>query len=112
MVSVVRRRSSAVTLSDVARLAGVSVATASKALNARGEVAPDTRDRAMQVAEEPEFRPNAVARSLTSGSTRTVGLPADEPAGRFAIPLLLGAENALGNGEMSLLAGADVTRPA
>jgi LacI family transcriptional regulator len=92
-----------VTLSDVARLAGVSIATASKALNARDEVAAATRTRVLRAADELSFHPNALARGLISGSTRTVGLLTDELGGRFSIPILLGAENALGNGQMSVL---------
>jgi LacI family transcriptional regulator len=98
-----RKRSQAVTLTDVARLAGVSVATASKALNAKGEVAPDTRLRVMQAANQLAFQPNVLARGLISGNTGTIGLLTDELGGRFSIPILLGAENALGNEQMSVL---------
>jgi LacI family transcriptional regulator len=91
------------TLSEVAKRAGVSIATASKALNERDEVAPATRQRVRTAAEELGFEPNAIARGLTSGRTRTVGLLTDELGGRFAIPVLLGVENALGNGQMSVL---------
>ncbi|GIM89386.1 LacI family DNA-binding transcriptional regulator [Paractinoplanes toevensis] len=98
------RRRAQVTLTDVAKQAGVSVATASKALNGRAEVAPATRERVRQAAEELAFHPNVLARSLISGNTRTVGLLTDElSAARFAIPVLLGAENALGNEQMSVL---------
>jgi LacI family transcriptional regulator len=102
-ISVGRRRSQTATLSDVARLAGVSIATASKALNARDEVAPATRERVLQAAAELSFQPNALARGLISGRTRTIGLLTDELGGRFSIPILLGAENALGNEQMSVL---------
>lgn len=91
------------TLSDVASRAGTSVATASKALNSRAEVAPETRERVLRAAAELSFQPNVLARGLISGRTRTVGLLTDELGGRFAIPILLGAENALGNGQMSVL---------
>jgi len=91
------------TLADVATLAGVSVATASKALNGRGEVAPATRSRVRAAADKLAFQPNALARALISGRTRTVGLLTDELAGRFAIPILLGVENALANEQMSVL---------
>ena len=98
------RRRSGVTLSDVARRAGVSVATASKALNARDEVAPATRQRVITAADELAFQPNVLARGLISGNTRTIGLLTDElSAARFTIPVLLGAENALGNEQMSVL---------
>jgi LacI family transcriptional regulator len=100
----VSRKRAQVTLTDVAKLAGVSVATASKALNARDEVAPATRRRVQQAAEELSFQPNVLARGLISGNTRTIGLLTDElSAARFAIPVLLGAENALGNEQMSVL---------
>ncbi|MFF5233391.1 LacI family DNA-binding transcriptional regulator [Dactylosporangium sp. NPDC000521] len=92
------------TLTDVAKRAGVSVATASKALNSRDEVAPATRLRVQQAAEELAFYPNVLARGLVSGNTRTIGLLTDElTSARFAIPVLLGAENALGNEQMSVL---------
>ncbi|WP_258949794.1 LacI family DNA-binding transcriptional regulator [Lentzea californiensis] len=98
-----RRRSDVVTLGDVAKLAGVSIATASKALNARAQVAPATRERVLRSAAELSFQPNALARGLISGRTRTIGLLTDELAGRFSIPILLGAENALANEQMSVL---------
>jgi LacI family transcriptional regulator len=98
-----RQRSGSVTLTDVAKRAGVSVATASKALNQRDEVAAETRRRVLRAAEELSFRPNGLAQGLISGRTRTVGLLTDELGGRFAIPVLLGVENALGNQQMSVL---------
>jgi LacI family transcriptional regulator len=70
----------------------------------RDEVAPATRTRVLQAADELSFQPNVLARGLISGNTRTVGLLTDElSAARFAIPVLLGAENALGNEQMSVL---------
>jgi LacI family transcriptional regulator len=112
-ISVGRQRSQSVTLTDVARLAGVSVATASKALNARDEVAPATRRRVLQAADELSFQPNVLARGLISGRTRTVGLLTDELGERFAFPVLLGVENAVGNEQMCVLlcdARGDVIR--
>ena len=98
------RQRTGATLSDVARLAGVSVATASKALNARDEVAASTRQRVLQAADELSFQPNVLARGLVSGNTRTIGVLTDElAAARFTIPILVGAENALGNEQMSVL---------
>ncbi|WP_020524127.1 LacI family DNA-binding transcriptional regulator [Catelliglobosispora koreensis] len=98
-----RSRGQQATLADVAQLAGVSVATASKALNARGEVAPGTRARVINAAERLSFQPNVLARSLISGRTRTIGLLTDELGGRFSIPVLLGAENVLGSENMAVL---------
>lgn len=98
-----RQRTQQVTLTDVAQLAGVSVATASKALNARGEVAPSTRERVIDAANQLSFQPNFLARGLISGRTKTIGLLTDELGGRFSIPILLGAENALGIEQMAVL---------
>lgn len=91
------------TLRDVAALAGVSIATASKAINGRGEVHPDTRERVLQAAEKVSFTPNALAKNLLSGSTGTVGLLTSDLVGRFSIPILMGAEDAFGAGQMSVL---------
>jgi len=100
---VARQNARSATLTDVARLAGVSVATASKALNERDEVAPATRQRVLRAAEDLAFQPNAMARGLISGQTRTIGLLTDELGGRFAIPILLGVENTAGVEQMSVL---------
>ncbi|WP_245871012.1 LacI family DNA-binding transcriptional regulator [Asanoa hainanensis] len=87
----------------MARLAGVSTATASKALNERAEVAPATRERVLKAAEVLAFQPNVLARGLMSGRTGTIGLLTDELGGRFSIPILLGVENTVGNEMMSVL---------
>jgi LacI family transcriptional regulator len=91
------------TLKDVARLAGVSVATASKALNGRGEVHPETRQRVIDVAARISFTPNTLARSLLAGQTGTVGLLTNDLEGRFSLPILMGAEDAFGTGKVSVL---------
>lgn len=91
------------TLLDVARLAAVSVSTASKALNGRSDVSEKTRRRVQAAAEEVNFVPNTVARSLLSGRTGTVGLITHDFEGRFSIPLLMGAEDAFGLNKVSVL---------
>ena len=90
------------TLSEVARVAGVSIGTASKALNGRGQLRAETRQRVQQAAAVLGFRPNPFARGLVQGRTYTVGLITDDGLGRFSIPVLLGAEDALGAGQIGL----------
>src|SRR3954462_6666194 len=90
------------TLSEVARLAHMSVGTASKALNGRGQLRAETRRRVHEAAAVLGFRPNPSARGLVQGRTFTVGLITDDGFGRFSIPVLLGAEDALGAGQMGL----------
>ncbi|HSO69895.1 MAG TPA: LacI family DNA-binding transcriptional regulator, partial [Arachnia sp.] len=95
--------SRAVTLRDVAESAGVSVATASKALNGRDDVGAETRRRVQEAAERLSFTPNAIARNLASGQSGTVGLLASDLDGRFSIPILMGAEDSFGAERMSVL---------
>jgi LacI family transcriptional regulator len=92
-----------VTLKDVALLAGVSIATASKALNGRGHVHPDTRSRVIEAAAKMSFTPNTLAQGLLAGQTSTVGLLTDDLVGRFSIPILMGAEDASAMGKISVL---------
>lgn len=90
-------------LADVARLAGVSKSTASKALNDKDHVGLETRRRVLQAAEQLAFRPSAVARNLFAGRTGTVGILTNDLEGRFVIPILAGAEDALGAGQLSVI---------
>ena len=102
MTETVRSGRRAVTISEVAALAGVSIGTASKALNGRGSLRPETRLRVQQAAEQLGFVANAAARSLLSGRTYTVGMITTDSIGRFSIPLMIGAEDALGAGQVSV----------
>lgn len=91
------------TLTDVAMLAGVSVGTASKALAGTGRMRPETRQRVLDAVETLSFRPNQQAQSLHTGRSWTVGLMTTDGIGRFSTPVLLGAEDALGVGKISVL---------
>lgn len=90
------------TLKDVARAAGVSVSTASKALNGRTDVNASTRTRVLEVAERLSFSPNALAQSLLAQRSGTVGLLTSDLEGRFSIPILMGAEDAFGSDQTSV----------
>lgn len=91
------------TVNDVARLAGVSIATVSKSLNERGQVRAETRERVKRAAEQLDFVPNPLARGLLEGKTGTVGLLTNDLEGRFSLPILMGAEDAFGADSMSVL---------
>src|SRR5689334_25114385 len=91
-----------VTIRDVAAMAGVSIGTASKALNGQGKLRPETRDRVAAAAQELGFAPNVLARGLLAGRTYTVGVITTDSFGRFSIPVMLGAEDALGAGQISV----------
>lgn len=63
-----------VTIKDIAKRAGVSVTTVSRALNDYKDIRPETRERILRIAEELNYRPNAVARSLVMKKSQTIGL--------------------------------------
>ena len=62
-----------VKLRDVARVAGVSVATISRVINDAPTVTPETKTRINALIEEMGYTPNPLAKSLSSGRTRAVG---------------------------------------
>ncbi len=63
-----------ITMSDVAREAGVSLMTVSRVVNNKGEISPDTRQRIQDVIDKLGYRPSGIARSLAGGQTYTLGL--------------------------------------
>ena len=91
-----------VTLRDVAQRAGVSVGTASKALNAGGKLSEATRERVIACARELGFRPNDLAQSLHRGQSFTVGAISSDRYGRFAMPIMQGLEECLSDRSMSV----------
>lgn len=83
------------TLRDVARVAGVSLSTASNALNGVGRVNGETRDRVNRIAQEIGFRPNALARSLLSKRSATIGMLTNDTYGRLTLPMGAGVSEVL-----------------
>lgn len=63
-----------ITIYDVAREAGVSMATVSRVVNGNPNVKPSTRKKVSKVIDRLNYRPNAVARGLASKKTTTVGV--------------------------------------
>jgi DNA-binding LacI/PurR family transcriptional regulator len=93
----------AVTIRDVARKAGVSVATASRALNGMDIVNPQTRDRILLVMEELGFRPSPAARRLSLGRTLTVGVVVSFLTRPQAAERLRGVDAVLSDSEFDLV---------
>ena len=83
------------TIRDVARLADVSIGTASKALNAGGRLSQDTREKVMRVAREIGYRPNDLAQSLHRAKSRTIGIISNDSFGRFTFPIVEALEERL-----------------
>ena len=63
-----------VTLSDVAKVAGVSAKTVSRAINGDREISDATRDNILRIVAELDYVPHAHARRLASGKTRSIAL--------------------------------------
>ena len=82
-----------VTMSDVAREAGISLMTVSRAVNAKGEISPQTRARVLRVAEEMGYRPSDIARGLATRRTHTLGLVIPDVANPFFSDVARGAEH-------------------
>ncbi len=83
-----------VTMSDVAREAGVSLMTVSRVLNGKAEVSPETRQRVLDVIARLDYRPSGVARSLVTRRTRTIGLVVPDNANPFFSEVARGVEHA------------------
>lgn len=98
-----KRGKGATTLTDVAELAGVSLATASKAINGVSQVRAETRQKVLDAAAALSFTPNPFAKALNSATTGTIGMLTQDLDNRFVLPVLLGAEDAFGAGSTSVL---------
>ena len=76
----------------VAKLAGVSPSTVSRALNSPELVNAETRRRVLECAERLGYQPNRAAQSLVLGRTRNVGLIVPDIANPFFAPFIKGVE--------------------
>lgn len=86
------RRSSSVTIRDVAREAEVSVATVSRYINQNAPVSKEVAERLEQVMGKLRYVPHAAARHLASRKTRVIGLLLNNLHNDFFVPLLNGVE--------------------
>lgn len=91
------------TIRDVAKRAGVSVATVSHVLNGTRPVLPDTRSAVLTAVEDLSYRPSAVARGLTTNTTRTIGVVIADVTSPFFAFLLRHIEDSLGVAGYNLL---------
>ena len=83
------------TLADVAEYAGVSASTASRALNGRGELSPETRAAVLEAADLLRFEPSHLARSLRTRTTSTIGFVVPDVSSPFYAAALKGAQRTL-----------------
>lgn len=93
------------TIKDVAKEAGVSVATVSRTFSGAGRVTPGVRERVEAAAERLSYRPNAVARSLRARNTRTLGLVIPNVVNPFFTQMARAVEDAARDRGYSLVLG-------
>ena len=98
-----QHRLDSATIDDVARVAGVSVATVSRALRGLPNVAEATRRRVLEVADELNYSANPQASRLASGHTSTVGLLTPLFETYYASRLMAGVEDELAASGIDLL---------
>jgi len=110
------RNRGAVTLHDVAKASGVSVATASFVANGKRDVrlTDSTRERVQRAIDQLGYRPNALAKNLASGGSKFIGLVADAIATTpFAGQIIHGAQDeAWKHGFVLLVANTEGNEPA
>ncbi|CAN5794993.1 LacI family DNA-binding transcriptional regulator [soil metagenome] len=88
---------------DVAKAAGVSISTVSHTLNDTRPVSPEKRAAVLAAAAALGYRPNAIARSLTTKVTKTVGVIVADIMNPFFAALVRGVEDGLGDLRYDLL---------
>ena len=84
------KRTKNVTIIEVARLAGVSTATAGRVLGGYGYSSEQIRDKVREAAEKLGYRPNLLARGLITGKTQTIGVVAGDMESPFYASVLRG----------------------
>jgi LacI family transcriptional regulator len=97
------QRSNSVTIYDVAREAGVSVATVSRYINRKAPVSAEVAERLDRVMSELRYVPHAAARHLASRKTRVIGLLLNNLHNDFFVPLLNGVEAVVRKKEYNLI---------
>ncbi|HEY9522032.1 MAG TPA: LacI family DNA-binding transcriptional regulator, partial [Thermopolyspora sp.] len=100
------------TLKDVAREAGVSIKTVSRALNNEPRISPETRRRVLAVVETLGFRPNMLARNMRAGARDlSVGLVIPELANPFFASVAAGVERVIRGEGLTLVVGSSHDDP-
>lgn len=83
----------ATSIKDVAREAGVSIATVSRVLNDINVVNEDTKEKVLDAIKKLGYRPNIVARSLKTQKTKTIGILIPDISSQFYPEIVRGAED-------------------
>lgn len=82
------------TLADVAKIANVSMMTASRAINGKPGVSEELRQKVLGIANELDYRPNIIARGLATNQSFSIGLVVPDITNPFFAQIVRGVENA------------------
>lgn len=77
---------------EIAKKAGVSIATVSRAFNSNSLIKNDTRIRILRIAEELNYKPNPMARGLSTRQTDTIGVILPDLVGEFFMDIIHGID--------------------
>jgi len=83
-----------VTIEDVAKTAGVSRQTVSRAINDKGEISPVTKEHVLAVVEKLGYRPNRLAQGMVTQRTMTIGLVVPDITNLFFPEVARGVQDA------------------
>jgi LacI family transcriptional regulator len=97
------------TLKDIARAAGVSTATVSRAIARRGSVSQALQDRVMAAAKRLDYKPNLAARALASRRSGLIGLVASDLEEPAIARVVASAQRALDARGYAVLLAAETT---
>lgn len=82
-----------ININEIARRAGVSIATVSRALNNSQAINKETQKKILEIAEEYNYKPNPIARSLSKQRTETVGVVLSDMNSEFFTEIIRGIDD-------------------
>ena len=92
-----------VTIAQVAKEAGVSVATVSRVINQKGAVTSETAQRVLEAIDQLGYQPNVWGRNLRRGDSQVALLLVPNVTNPYYAPIIAGAEDALGREGFSMM---------
>lgn len=100
-----------ITIYDIAKEAGVSTATVSRALSGSASVSKERRERILALVEQYNFRPNALARGLADARSKTIGILTADIRNPFYAEVFVACEEAADALGYTVLLGNTLGRP-
>ena len=90
-------------IKELSKLAGVSVATVSYVLNDSGNISEETRQKVLKLAEEYNYKPNHIAKSLRTSKSNTIGVLVEDITVWFAPEIIKGISSFADRNEKNLI---------